>query len=302
MEGTFIKSVNMTEFQGEEADYHRAKDFLSASAMKRLKISPLHYKEEEEQKETEALTFGSAYHCFVLEPERFDKEYFIFDDSVICDILIGEGAKSPRATNKYKEWAGAQLMEIGDRQTISKDDAERLKAMRDRLMKHPQVRMLLADGRNEIGYMGELETEAGMIKVKIKPDHLNDKKRIVVDLKTCLDASLDGFTRHAADLDYHIQAAFYADLIEKIEGKDMLWSFFFIAQEKKRPYAFNIFEASPQFISQGRYEYEHLCGLYKHCLDNDKWPGYQVWCESRYGILDLTLPPWSIKKLDYLNH
>lgn len=302
MESTFIKSVNMAEFTGLEAEYHAAKDHLSASAMKRLKISPLHYKEEAEQTETEALLFGSAYHCFILEPERFEKEYFIFDDSVICDILIGEGSKSPRATNRYKDWAAAQLMEIGDRQTISKADAEKLKAMKARLMKHHQVRMLLEGGRNEIGFTGEIETEAGAIKVKIKPDHLNDKKKIIVDLKTCIDASLDGFTRHAADLDYHIQAAFYADLMELITGDNRPWDFFFIAQEKKAPYAFNIFEASPQFISQGRYEYEHLCGLYKQCLDNDKWPGYQVWCESRYGVLDLSLPPYSIKKLDYFNH
>ena len=59
--------------------------------------------------------------------------------------------------------------------------------------------MLLSNGINEQGYMGEIETEAGMIKVKYKPDHINEGKKIIVDLKTATDASVDGFTKAAAD-------------------------------------------------------------------------------------------------------
>jgi hypothetical protein len=131
------------------------------------------------------------------------------------------------------------------------------------------------------------------------PDH---NKKFIVDLKTALDASVDGFTRMSADRDHHIQASFYADLLEKIAGDGRTYTFFFIAQEKKAPYAFNIFESSPQFIAQGRYEYEMLLQLYKYCTDNNTWPGYQVWCENRYGILELKLPPWAIKDLTYYDH
>jgi len=78
--------------------------------------------------------------------------------------------------------------------------------------------------------------------------------------------------------------------------------FVFIAQEKKKPYAFNLFECSSQFIGQGRYEYEMLLQLYKYCIDNDRWPGYQVFCQNRYGILELKLPAWAIKSIDYFIH
>jgi exodeoxyribonuclease VIII len=150
--------------------------------------------------------------------------------------------------------------------------------------------------------MGEIETEIGNIKVKYKPDHINEGKKIIVDLKTAADASADGFTKAAADKDYHIQSAFYSDLMEKFSGDNRAYSFFFIAQEKKQPFAFNIFESSPQFISQGRFEYEMLLQLYKYCTENNTWPGYQIWCQNKYGILELKLPPWAIKDLTYYDH
>jgi hypothetical protein len=302
MESTFIKSVNIQEFKGTDEQYHADKSFVSASALKRLKVSPAHFIEPEEEEETDAMLFGSAYHCLVLEPDVFEKEYYVFDDHAIYEVLIGEGFKSPRATKQYKEWMESEMRLIGDRKSLSIDNFKKIKAMRERLMHHPYVKMLLANGRNEVAYTGEIETEAGLIKVKFKPDHINDKKFFIVDLKTTVDASKEIFPLHAADLNYHLQASYYSDLMERVTAKNRPYSFFFIAQEKKSPFAFNIFEASPQFISQGRFEYEMLLQLYKYCTDNNIWPGYQIWCENKYGILELKLPAWAIRDLTYYIH
>lgn len=302
MESTFIHSVNIQEFKGSEDQYHADKNFISVSGMKKLKVSPAHFREEEEIKETEALIFGSAYHCFVLEPDRFENEYYIFNDHDICEKLTSEGFQKPRATKEYKIWEESQQRIIADKKVITQDMFEIITEMKTRLMRHPYAKMLLTGGRNEVGYMGEVVTDAGAINVKFKPDKIIEGKRLCIDLKTTIDASLDGFTRHAADLDYHLQAAFYSDMLTKMSGDNRDFSFFFIAQEKKRPYAFNIFEAGPQFIAQGRYEYEMLLQLYKYCSENDYWPGYQVWCENRYGILELKLPAYHIKPLDYFIH
>jgi exodeoxyribonuclease VIII len=272
--------------------------------MKKIKISPAHYRADVdiETEETDALIFGSAYHCFVLEPDVFEKDYFVFDDHDICLQLTGKGFKKPRATKEYGEWEASQMRVMADKKVITKDIYDHLVKMRERIMNHTYAKMLLSNGFNEQGYMGELETEAGNIKVKFKPDHVNDKKKIIVDLKTTRDASKDGFPKVAGELSYHIQAAFYADLMGKVSGDGRPYSFMFIAQEKKAPYAFNIFEASPQFISQGRFEYEMLLQLYKYCSDNNTWPGYQIWCENKYGILELKLPAWAIKDITYFIH
>jgi len=298
MESEFIKTVNI---QKTTADYYADKA-ISVSGLKKLKVSPAHYKYGEEVKETEAMAFGSAYHCLILEPERFEKEYYVFDDTVVCGALIAKGAKSPRATNDYKTWKEGELNMADGKILIDKADHDHLKAMRDRLFSHPYAKMLLTGGEAEAGYAGTIETSVGAINIKFKPDYIKAGKHIVVDLKTVADASIDGFARSAADNDYHIQAAFYSDMIERMAGDNMGQTFVFIAQEKIRPYAFNLFECSPQFISQGRYEYELLLQLYKYCIDNDKWPGYQCFCNNRYGLVELNLPKYAIKSLDYYTY
>jgi exodeoxyribonuclease VIII len=298
MESSFIKSVDIKEMKATDAEYH-ASDFISASALKKIKVSPAHYKLAEKEPPTDAMRFGSAYHCFVLEPERFETDFYVFDDRTIYEVLIGEGFKSPRSTKDYKAWLESENQKIQGREMVSFDEFTRIQAMRDRLFSHPYSRMLLTGGLAETGYAGVVETEAGPVNVKFKPDMIQMKKRIIVDLKTAADASVDGFTRSAADHDYHIQAAFYSDLMTKMFEGHKDFGFYFIAQEKKSPYAFNIFEAGPQFIAQGRYEYEMLVQLFKHCIDTDTWPGYQVFCNNRYGINELKLPAWAVKSLDY---
>lgn len=302
MESTFIQSANILPFTGTDQEYHDNKEFISASRLKKMKVSPAHFREEEEVKETDALLFGSAYHCFILEPDKFKEQYYIFDDSIVCGALIAKGAKSPRATNDYKNWKiGEESMSDG-KILIDKADYDKLFAMKERLFRHPYAKMLLSNGTNEQAYMGSIQTEAGPINIKFKPDHVNETKKIIVDLKTCMDASDVEFPKHAAQLDYHIQAALYADLMEKVSGDNRRYDFYFIAQEKKQPFAFNLFECSPQFIAQGRYEYEMLLQLYKYCSDNNSWPGYQIWCENKYGILELKLPAWAIRDLTYYDH
>jgi len=150
--------------------------------------------------------------------------------------------------------------------------------------------------------IGELETQVGTIGIKFIPDLRNDNKRICVELKTTVRASRKDFPKEAANYDYHIQAALYSDLLQLYYGDGRPVKFIFIVQEKRKPHAFNIFEAAPKFIAQGRYEYEMLLQLYKWCLDNNKYPGYQIFCQNKYGILDLDLPGWAIQSLDYFIH
>lgn len=302
MESDFIKNIKVEITEDLNEVYHKKHEYISASGLKKIKKSPAHFKEEKTE-ETEAMRIGSAYHTYILEPEKFNDEYFVFDETSILEILTGEGSKKPRATTKYKEWEQQQYSMADGKVMITLQDFQMIDKMQKVLYRHPYARSLISKGEAEKSVYCELETVHGKdIKVKIRPDYMKRNKKVVVDLKTTSDASKDGFQKNAAQYDYHIQAALYTDLIEKSCGDGMPWSFIFIAQEKKAPYAFNIFEASPQFIAHGRYEYELLLMLYQHCLENNTWLGYQVFCENKFGINELNLPPWAIKELDWFNH
>ena len=308
MESDFIISTNFQQEDYGSERWKAAKNYISKSGLVRLKESPDHFRNGEPFVETPEIIFGRMYHCFVLQPEKFKQEYFVFDDQIAIDALIakanseGKDIQKPRATKEYKEWYEGQMKQAEGKIMIDRDQSDRLNAMKDKLMKHPYANILISKGIPEQGIMGELETKVGKIGVKFIPDQRNDNKHICIELKTTARASKEDFPKEAANYDYHIQAAFYSDMLELFYNDKRPVKFIFIAQEKRKPFAFNIFEASPKFIAQGRYEYEMLLMLYKYCLDNDYWPGYQVFCPNKYGILDLDLPNWAIKDLTYYDH
>jgi hypothetical protein len=302
MESTFIKSANIRICDYGSDEWKSKNTYISKSGLVRLKESPDHYRNGEPFVETPEVVFGRMYHCFLLQPEKFKTDYYVFDDSIVCGALEAKGVKKPRATNDYKIWYEGEMSFADGKILIEKDTFDRMTGMKDKLMQHPYANMLLTRGVPEQGMIGELETESGMIGVKFIPDLRNDVKRICIEFKTTVRASKDDFPKEVANYDYHIQAALYADLLELYYNDKRPVQFIFIAQEKRKPYAFNIFEAGPQFIAQGRYEYEMLLQLYKYCMENNKWPGYQIFCQNKYGILELKLPAWSIKDLTYYIH
>lgn len=298
----FIKNISFDITKDSNEVYHSKKEYISASGLKLIKQSPLHFIEQEKQ-DSDALIFGSAYHTYILEPELFDKEFFVFDETHILDVLKGEGSQKPRGTNKYKEWYENQMKLAEDKTMIELPMFNHIEKMSNRLKRHRYVNSLLSNGEAEMSIYCDVEIMTGQkIKIKIRPDYMKQQKRIISDLKTTSDASIYGFPRNAAEYDYHLQASLYSDIMAHIEGKELGWNFFFIAQEKTKPYAFNIFEASPQFLSQGRYEYEQLLMLYAFCLENNTWPGYQCYTENKFGVNELSLPAYAIKELNWFNH
>jgi hypothetical protein len=302
MESTFIKSASIHPCDYGTEEWKSKNTYISKSGLVRLKESPDHYKNGEPFVETPEILFGKIYHCFVLQEEKFKKDYYVFDDSVVCGALMAKGIKKPRATKDYEQWYEGEMSFADGKTLIEKDMFDRMTAMKDKLIKHPYCKLLLNNIIAEQGMIGELETEAGTIGIKFIPDGRNDNKRICLELKTTARASKEDFPKEAANYDYHIQAALYADLLELYYADNRPVTFIFIAQEKRKPFAFNIFEASPQFISQGRFEYEMLLQLYKYCMDNNYWPGYQIFCQNKYGILELKLPTWGIKDITYYDH
>lgn len=296
----WIKNI---EFSWSDEDsnefYHSQNEYCSASTLKKIKQSPAHWRYEE-RTETDAFRIGSAYHSYVLEPEKFEEEFFVFDDSVIVDVLLGEGAKRPTSTSKYKEWKENELLKAKGKTLLSIQEFLSIKDMKQRLFGHFYTRNLLTNGVAERSHYATIETTTGeTFKIRIRPDFMNVKKRICIDLKSCIDCSTDKFAHDSANLGYHIQAALYADILEHIYSPGLPWTFIFVAQEKKKPFAFQSFECSHQFITQGRYEYEMLLLLWDECIKKEKFPDQKVFAGNKYGIQELNLPGYAMKEIDF---
>lgn len=278
-------------------EYHGNKEHIGSSMLKLYSKSPLHYNEHI-QKTTKSLWFGALYHEFVLEEELFNNKYYIFDDSEIVEELSREYS-DPRKSDRYIYWLLKYKEEFQDKKELPKEIYDKMVMMKDKLFNYGKLgwfrKYLLTGGVNEMSHYLELNG----VKIKFRPDSMIPEKRIIADLKTTTNASKDGFINNAVKWGYHVSAAFYIDGKEELENDGMSWKFYFVAQETEYPYAPNIFKATQQFLSIGRYEYEIYLQLHKKCIEDNQYPGYEIWSNNDYGINDIDVPSYKIKEIMY---
>ena len=133
-----------------------------------------------------------------------------------------------------------------------------------------------------------IDPETGVL-CKCRPDWLCEPNpnSAILDVKTTVDASPEGFARAVFKYGYHRQAAWYLDGVEAATGMTPD-SFMFLALEKTNPFAHAFYYADEQMIEQGRIENRALLRRYADCLAEDKWPGYDE------KLLPLSLPRWAM--------
>ena len=87
-------------------------------------------------KDSEALTFGSAYDCLLFEPEKFDERFIVMDDSKIVAEI---GGGNPRITKAYKEWKANFKDNVGGKRILSMDDNQMAIDMINELVQEAEI-------------------------------------------------------------------------------------------------------------------------------------------------------------------
>lgn len=247
---------------------YRQHPAVNKSTLWEMRKSPAHYKYalEHPRPDTPALRFGRALHMAVLQPEEFNQHY----------VLMPE---IDRRTKAGKEEYLRFVEYAGDRELISQDDYETICGMVEAIWAEPEATDLL-DGC-------ECETpifwvdDATGIECKCRIDA--HKAGVVIDLKSCADASTNAFMKDALRYGYDAQAAHYLRGYRAQYGTTADW--YFIAVEKAPPYAVNVIHAGDAFIERGTWTLIDLMDKLKECRDKDSWPGY--------GKNELILPEWA---------
>ena len=218
-----------------------------------------HFGESEPTKESDCLILGRATHCLVLEPQSFCDQFAQF-----------EGGKRTKAGKE--EYAA--LVTSG-KSVISLKLLEQAENVAAAIRNHPTASKLLDGCETEVEVFGELEG----VKTKSRLDAI--KKNVIIDLKTCEDASPKGFQRSIEKYHYDLQAAFYTDAANAK-------SFVFIAVEKTAPYCIGIYFASESLLENGRRKYRKALETYKTCLETGDWYGYET------NITEIDVSSWGI--------
>jgi len=258
-------------------DYH-AMDRLSRSDLLRIHRSPLayrHHKENPLDEKAKPLVIGTAFHTAVLEPDDFAKNYEMLPEEI-------EG-KGPR-TAHYKEALEKMRWERPNRKWLPPDDYELVLRLAESALSHPVLRECLAKPHK---VEGTAKFSVWRCRCKCRPDltiFRGGRKVDVLDLKSCQDASPDGFAKAAANWGYDVQAEFYR---KGLEANGLtVGKFIFLAVEKTAPYLSGAHVLHSDDLTTARSIIREACATYVDCKTRDVWPGYGE------GIHKLRLPAW----------
>lgn len=263
---------------------HGLDDFRRAAALFRWK------RDNPRETTSPALRFGSLYHTVLLEPETFSDLYAIVPlDAPRRPSAAQLNAKKPSLeTLEAIHWWDNFNASTAGKEIVDAEHINQAFAMREAVMRHPAARAALTEHA--------LHTEASLfwrdpetgVECRGRPDRIRTDG-LIVDPKTCQDASPEAFQRAAWNYGYYRQAAFYLDAWQLITGEKPP-AFIFIAQESEPPFLTAVYVASPQMVELGRAEIREDLRRFAECLSSDTWPGLPDKPQ------ELTVPAWAMPK------
>lgn len=294
-------------------DYH-ASESIGSSLLKSIALKSLLHAVKAERKESAALDVGSALHAAVLEPETFNQEFLVSPNKKDFEYVTADDLKKLcdvyglKKTGKKEELL-ASIACVADDATKSKiydlaimsfetlaagktvideDQMTDIRGMVEAIKAHEIASQMLSNGEAEYSYFAK-DPITGLER-KCRPDYLN--AGALIDLKSCQDASPEGFIKACVNFGYHIQAAYYLDTYNLANGTN-LEEFFFVAVESKAPYAVNTFRMGSVELELGRKMYRKALDQYAEYLKDQTQVlkfGYE------HKINEIEFPMWALNK------
>lgn len=248
-------------------DIYRSYKAINQSLLKLCDKSLGHFKywydrigePQEEGEKEDALFIGTAVHAAILEPEKFKARYINSGcpNKTKKEFRDCKSANPDKIVLSSKEYAICE----GTLNSISQTSAAR--------------KLLELESFNEI--VGIWDDPTTGLRCKLRADRyvvLNGEP-CIIDVKTTIDASHEGFASSIMKFDYHMQAAFYLDGLSILNpdlGKHR--KFIVIAVEKVPPYAVAVHEFDEGIIRDGRIKNRQYLTSIKLGFDTNTWNLY----------------------------
>lgn len=229
----------------------------------------------EDPDKSKALDFGDATHAFLLEPERFTRQY-----------AIGP-ANAPRNTKAGKEaWEAFEATITEDQVVLSADQGKQLQLIRESVMAHPHARWLIeTDGDVEASIYWNDRRES--VLCRCRPDKAIPKLGWLMDLKTTADMAR--FIRYFHEYRYHVQDAYYSDGYAAEFGEQPAGFVFLVVSTSIEcgKYPVRLFTMDGETKDAGRQTYIKDLATYADCLRSNEWPAIET----------LSLPYWAKERI-----
>lgn len=274
---------------------------ISKSKLDTIAVSPLNYWDQyvnpqrEPREYKHCFAVGDGTHKLVLEPGTFEQTYAVgFDKSAhpnalntVDDLkqalnarnIPARGSKPELIRLLQEEDPSAVILAVLEQQhnasmagkiAIPATDYKNMMAMLRAIQNHHTAGPLLQGAYTEQSYFW---TDENGILRKCRTDAITWDGQYVVDLKTTDDVSETGFGRTISQRRYHVQAAYYLDILTALYGDDAPKGWAIIAAQKTRPFDVAVHELTEDQIQLGRLLYQRDLALLMECERTNTWPG-----------------------------
>lgn len=253
--------------------YHATEGFISSSGLALIARSPAHYFYAPPRERTRFMAIGSATHCAILEPERFDDLYMV--------------TSSPDRRNAI--WNQA-VKNRDDDFTLTAPEGDSIKAMQQAMWMNLRAKQFIDDAIAKEVSLFTTDPVTG-VKIRVRFDILGD--RVFGDLKTTQDAREHKFMRSIFDYMYHQQMALYAAAYEWETGFQIEKPVI-IPMESSAPHVTEFYVLDDIAMRIGQHEMRKNLNKYAECLKTGIWPQYD-------GVGDekmITLPEFAIMQYE----
>lgn len=284
----FDKALRAGEFRGVVANmpssvYHSIETgkYVSSTQLKYMySRSPYHYytryieKSDPAAAPTEAMKKGSVVHGLLLEPHKFDEEFFVYE---ACDLRTKEG----------KEKKIRACHEARGRVMIDDEDFSDCQKIVEGVRSNSEAIKLLSEGVPELAIFWRCPFSGLLMKAKV--DSFCDK--YFLEFKTAKDVSPFKFSRDAFQMHYDLSLSHYQKGIETVLSQT--FGAYMIAVENEAPYRCEVFEVTSEFFETGHNKWLDAVSKLERGMSEGKWPGYKD--DRLEGFLKLMPPAWSVK-------
>lgn len=207
------------------------------------------------------------------------------------EVIVGTG-KNKNDWRTAEDKARVEKAKAAGKTPIKYRDHLEIEKMAAKLRTHPTAGPLLArPGRHE--QVGVWQDPVTGVWCRFMADFLPDvpdgARRLVVDYKTCRDASPEAFAKAMAEHGYDQQGDWYEAGVDALDPRELRPQFVLIAQEKTAPYGVLVAYLDELARARGAVRNTKARALYRRCSDSGLWPGYPV------TPVALSLPGWAAR-------
>jgi hypothetical protein len=238
------------------------------------------------------MELGTLVHAGILEPHTYgDGISHVVQPEFYPDGKTAELKPWSNAANYCKAWAKEQEGKL----IISQEEWRAVERMIEAFTTHPEGKFMLKHGYREVAVFNR-DPETGLMwKGKLDLILAAPKKIRICDIKTTGRGDADSFGETSADFGYHIQSAFYRELVARAisretgETKYDVWDrteFIHATLETGGSQFLRWLAFDHTALSIGDREYEAALARIVMAMNTGRWSRVQ----------QVSLPKWKLQK------